>query len=131
MRGWEAFADRVRDGARGPRRRYRLGQVISLVSPGSRHLSLRTGPLPLRIVIVVTLEMYFGLVTVIVSLVPARNSRSNCWMWKSDVACATSRSGHALPSHVSVMRTPRGARTVSSATFAPLLVSVPLMRTIG
>ena len=67
----------------------------------------------------------------IVSFVPARSSRSNCWMWKSAVAWATSRSGHVLPSQVSVMRTPLGALTVSSATSAPSLVRLPLMRTVG
>jgi hypothetical protein len=37
--------------------RQRFGQAMSFVAPGIWHRSLRAGPLPLRIVIVVTLVM--------------------------------------------------------------------------
>ena len=40
-----------------PSARQRLGQAISFVSPGSWQRSVRAGPLPWRIVIVVTLVM--------------------------------------------------------------------------
>src|SRR4051794_29806343 len=52
-------------------------------------------------------------------------------MCQSAVACATSRSGQLRPLQVSVMRTPLGALTVSSATFAPVVVRVPRIRIVG
>src|SRR4051794_6659885 len=52
-------------------------------------------------------------------------------MCQSAVACATSRMGQLRPLQVRVMRTPLGALTVSSATFAPALVRLPLIRIVG
>src|SRR3954467_11175098 len=66
-----------------------------------------------------------------VSRTPARRSRSKRRTCQSFVACATRRAGQPRPAQTTVMRAPRGARTVSRVTRAPESVSRPLMRMTG
>jgi hypothetical protein len=107
------------------------GQAVGRRAPGAWQRSERSGARPRRIQILVTFAMKPGLETVMVSRTPARRSASKRRMCHSFTACATRRAGQPLPAHTTVMRAPRGARTVSRVTCAPEAVSRPLMRMTG
>ena len=79
----------------------------------------------------VDLPMKPGLVTVMRRRVPARSSRSNARSRLVPRGATKRRRGQSRPLHVTVIRTPRGALTLSNVTRAPVTVSTPLMRTTG
>ena len=72
-----------------------------------------------------------GFVTVMISFVPAGSTRWKRAIRVSVAVCAQRRAGQPRPMQRSVMRAPRGARTVSSVIRAPERVRRPPIRTTG